>query len=177
LGKYRSPVTTDNEGIQGVEPLYYVPGGQPGDVVPETDNAQIPEFTETRLPVAAIIPGSFSNRRVAFNQEWTTVGDSRPQTPLPPALPNPVPAAYTSPSGDAPPPGDPARSGSGSNFLSNEIAFRVSLLRQKHGSAIKTGHIHLPILQDPVTNDFNKATFSAFVTQIEEIVKDLISGL
>jgi pyrrolidone-carboxylate peptidase len=177
MGKYRSPVTTDNEGIQGVEPLYYVPGGQPGDVVPETDNAQIPEFTETRLPVAAIIPGSFSNRRVAFNQEWTTVGDSRPQTPLPPALPNPVPAAYTSPSGDAPPPGDPARSGSGSNFLSNEIAFRVSLLRQKHGSAIKTGHIHLPILQDPVTNDFNKATFSAFVTQIEEIVKDLISGL
>ncbi|MGB8192146.1 MAG: S8 family serine peptidase [Chitinophagaceae bacterium] len=171
MAKYRNPALTDNEGVLGGEPLYYVPGGQPGDVVPETDNSLLPEFIETTLPVASIVPGTFANAQVIFNQAWDAQG-----------LPDPdrgdsAPGSGNTPTPPAPAAGAISVQGSGGNYLSNEICYRVALQRVKHGSAIKTGHIHLPILQNLVTQDFDKAAFSAFVTRMEEIMKDLIAGL
>ncbi len=37
--------------------------------------------------------------------------------------------------------------GSGGDYLSNEIFYRVSLLREQYNSTLKTGHLHLPIIQ------------------------------
>ena len=41
-------------------------------------------------------------------------------------------------------------SGSGSNYFSNEIVYRVALLRDSLNSGLTTGHIHLPALQASV---------------------------
>lgn len=38
--------------------------------------------------------------------------------------------------------------GSGGSFLSNEIFYRVSLLRNSHNPTLKSGHLHVPILKD-----------------------------
>ncbi|MFL1379308.1 MULTISPECIES: pyroglutamyl peptidase [unclassified Nocardiopsis] len=45
---------------------------------------------------------------------------------------------------DGPTPGSTARRGGGGDYLSNEIAYRNTLLRDRAGSAIPAGHVHLP---------------------------------
>ena len=45
---------------------------------------------------------------------------------------------------DGPTPGSTARRGGGGDYLSNEIAYRNTLLRDQAGSSIPAGHVHLP---------------------------------
>lgn len=40
-----------------------------------------------------------------------------------------------------------AYSGSGGDYLSNEIYYRVSFLREKYNPNLKTGHIHVGFLK------------------------------
>lgn len=40
-----------------------------------------------------------------------------------------------------------SREGSGGDYLSNEIFYRVSRLRKNHNPALKTGHYHVPLIQ------------------------------
>ena len=67
--------------------------------------------------------------------------------------------------------------GGGGNFLSNEIAYRVTLLRDRFGRAIPAGHLHVPIMTvfAPETlYDITDATFEArrdtIVSQAVELV-------
>lgn len=38
--------------------------------------------------------------------------------------------------------------GSGGDYLSNEIFYRVSLLRNSYNPTLKSGHLHVPKLDD-----------------------------
>ncbi|GAB3477168.1 pyroglutamyl peptidase [Nocardiopsis coralliicola] len=59
-----------------------------------------------------------------------------------------IPAGGTEPvvRPDGPTPGSTARQGGGGNYLSNEIAYRNTLLRDATGSSVPAGHVHTPIL-------------------------------
>jgi hypothetical protein len=46
-----------------------------------------------------------------------------------------------------PTPGSVARAGGGGNYLSNEIAYRATLLRDALGAQIPGGHLHTPVLE------------------------------
>lgn len=46
-----------------------------------------------------------------------------------------------------PTPGSQARAGGGGDYLSNEIAYRATLLRDALGLEAPGGHIHTPVLE------------------------------
>jgi len=75
---------------------------------------------------------------------------------------------------DGPTPGSEARSGGGGNYLSNEIAYRNTLLRDATGRDIPAGHVHTPILHfgpgDGITDAEFEQNRAAIVGQVEDIV-------
>ncbi|MET0136072.1 MAG: pyroglutamyl peptidase [Kibdelosporangium sp.] len=91
-----------------------------------------PEFVPTTLPYAKIVAAATGKFPVFDN---TTV------TEIPAGQTTPV----TSPTG--PTPGSTARAGGGGSYLSNEIAYRATLLRDALNLPIPGGHIHTPVLQ------------------------------
>ncbi|MFJ2510472.1 pyroglutamyl peptidase [Streptomyces griseoviridis] len=59
-----------------------------------------------------------------------------------------IPSGSTTPvNRPAPSAGSTARAGSGGDFLSNEIAYRATLLRDRTARDIPGGHVHTPVLQ------------------------------
>lgn len=102
------------------------------ETVPVTDPASQPQWTTTTLPYEAIAAAQTGRFPVYDN---TTV------TEIPPGATTPV----VSPGG--PTPGSTARAGGGGNYLSNEIAYRATLLRDRLGLEIPGGHVHTPVLQ------------------------------
>ncbi len=112
----------DNLSSTGVIPI---PPGVP-TVTPA------PEFVPTTLPHAAIVAAP-TGRFPVF--------DNTSVTEIPAGQTEPV----TSPTG--PTPGSVARAGGGGNYLSNEIAYRTTLLRDALGLTIPGGHLHTPVLQ------------------------------
>lgn len=102
------------------------------ETVPVTDPASQPQWTTTTLPYKAIVAARTGRFPVYDN---TTV------TEIPQGATTPV----VSPGG--PTPGSTARAGGGGNYLSNEIAYRATLLRDRLGLEIPGGHVHTPVLQ------------------------------
>ncbi|MDQ0943759.1 pyroglutamyl peptidase [Streptomyces sp. V1I1] len=102
------------------------------ETVPVTDPASQPQWTTTTLPYKAIVAAQTGRFPVYDN---TTV------TEIPQGGTTPV----VSPGG--PTPGSTARAGGGGNYLSNEIAYRATLLRDRLGLEIPGGHVHTPVLQ------------------------------
>ncbi|MFG3245544.1 pyroglutamyl peptidase [Streptomyces sp. NPDC048187] len=112
----------DNDGVSRTE------------TVPVTDPASQPQWTTTTLPYAAITAADTGRFRV---YDHTSVTE--------------IPAGGTEPvvRPDGPTPGSTAREGGGGDYLSNEIAYRATLLRDRlglHGS-LPGGHVHTPVLQ------------------------------
>lgn len=107
---------TDNLGQTRTEPVPVSEG--PG-----------PEWTRTSLPVEEIVAAVEGPSRVVANTEVVEVpaGGAEP---------------VTRPEG--PSEGSSARSGGGGDYLSNEIAYRNTLLRDRLGSRARSGHVHLP---------------------------------
>jgi len=91
-----------------------------------------PEWVPTTLPYAAIV-GTPTGRFPVFDNTAVTE----------------IPAGQTAPvvSPTGPTPGSVARAGGGGNYLSNEIAYRATLLRDALGLAIPGGHLHTPVLE------------------------------
>lgn len=114
------------------------------ETVPVTDPASQPQWTSTTLPYADI---------VAANTGRFPVYDNTSVTEIPAGGTTPV----VRPLG--PTPGSTARAGGGGDYLSNEIAYRATLLRDRLGlqSSLPGGHVHTPVLQfgtgntDPAT--------------------------
>ncbi|CAL9443767.1 pyroglutamyl peptidase [Streptomyces sp. enrichment culture] len=114
------------------------------ETVPVADPAAQPQWTTTTLPYAAITAADTGRFPVYDN---TTVTE--------------IPAGGTEPvvRPDGPTPGSTAREGGGGNYLSNEIAYRATLLRDRLGlhGMLPGGHVHTPVLQfgagnaDPAT--------------------------
>ncbi|MEU3431169.1 pyroglutamyl peptidase [Streptomyces gardneri] len=113
------------------------------ETVPVADPDTQPQWTSTTLPYAAITAASTGRFPVYDN---TSV------TELPAGADTPVVRP------DGPTPGSAARAGGGGNYLSNEIAYRATLLRDRLGlNRLPGGHVHTPVLQfgpgntDPAT--------------------------
>jgi pyrrolidone-carboxylate peptidase len=70
-----------------------------------------------------------------------------------------------------------ARSGGGGSFLSNEIAYRVTLLRDVFGLSIPAGHLHVPVMSvfdDGNLFEITDGTFEAQRDRIVQQARDLV---
>ncbi|WP_435594529.1 pyroglutamyl peptidase [Streptomyces panacea] len=119
-------------------------------LVPVKDPATQPQWTRTTLPYAGIVAAGTGRFPVYDNTSVTE-----------------VPAGGTAPvvRPDGPTPGSAARAGGGGDYLSNEIAYRATLLRDRLGLDIPGGHVHTPVLQfgpgntDPATGTVSDPVF------------------
>ncbi|MET8077626.1 pyroglutamyl peptidase [Streptomyces sp. NPDC005303] len=112
--------------------------------VPVTDPGSQPQWTTTTLPYKAIVDADTGRFPV---YDHTSVTE--------------IPAGGTQPvvRPDGPSPGSTARAGGGGDYLSNEIAYRATLLRDRLGrhDVLPGGHVHTPVLEfgpgntDPAT--------------------------
>ncbi|MFK0279693.1 pyroglutamyl peptidase [Streptomyces sp. NPDC090499] len=102
--------------------------------VPVADPASQPQWTTTTLPYAAITAADTGRFPVYDHTEVTE-----------------IPAGGTDPvvRADGPTAGSTARAGGGGDYLSNEIAYRATLLRDRLGlhGTLPGGHVHTPVLQ------------------------------
>ncbi|MFJ2819232.1 pyroglutamyl peptidase [Streptomyces sp. NPDC087294] len=112
--------------------------------VPVADPGSQPQWTTTTLPYRAIVAAGTGRFPVYDNTSVTE-----------------IPAGGTEPvvRADGPTPGSAARAGGGGDYLSNEIAYRATLLRDRLGlhDTLPGGHVHTPVLEfgagntDPAT--------------------------
>ncbi|GAA4001151.1 hypothetical protein GCM10022384_55070 [Streptomyces marokkonensis] len=109
------------------------------ETVPVADPASQPQWTTTTLPYEAIAAADTGRFPVYDNTSVTEIpaGDSEP---------------VVRPNG--PTPGSTARAGGGGDYLSNEIAYRATLLRDRLGlhDSLPGGHVHTPVLEFGVGN-------------------------
>ncbi|MFF7649335.1 pyroglutamyl peptidase [Streptomyces sp. NPDC007983] len=91
-----------------------------------------PQWTTTTLPYQRIVAADTGPVPVYDNTSVTE-----------------IPAGATAPvvRPDGPTPGSTARAGGGGDYLSNEIAYRATLLRDAVGLKVPGGHLHTPVLQ------------------------------
>ncbi|MEU3350130.1 pyroglutamyl peptidase [Streptomyces sp. NPDC037389] len=109
-----------------------------------------PQWTTTTLPYAAITAATTGPFPVRDNTSVTE-----------------IPAGGTEPVArpDGPTPGSTARAGGGGDYLSNEIAYRATLLRDAVGLKVPGGHLHTPVLNfgagntDPATGRITDPAF------------------
>ncbi|MFJ8104932.1 pyroglutamyl peptidase [Streptomyces sp. NPDC096132] len=110
------------------------------ETIPVTDPASQPQWTTTTLPYAAIV-GAGTGRFPVYDNTAVT------EIPAGGAPSGGGTAAVVRP--DGPTEGSTARAGGGGNYLSNEIAYRATLLRDRLGlhDTLPGGHVHTPVLQ------------------------------
>ncbi|MGW2093812.1 hypothetical protein [Promicromonospora sukumoe] len=141
-----------------------------------------PQWTTATLPVAEMIaadtgadvprpPGdTWPDESEAFGVVWHTNYTQFPDcaSPVRETFNNPPPVTYPPTTPPVPPAeGSCSYSGGGGNYLSNESAYRNTLLRDRAGLDIPAGHIHTPDMQHFET-DFavSDPTFDAWRTAI-----------
>ncbi|SEC93835.1 Pyrrolidone-carboxylate peptidase (N-terminal pyroglutamyl peptidase) [Streptomyces sp. 2231.1] len=122
------------------------------ETVPVADPASQPQWTSTTLPYAAVVAAHTGRFPVYDHTEVTEI-------------PAGGTAAVVRP--DGPTAGSTARAGGGGDYLSNEIAYRATLLRDRLGlhDTLPGGHVHTPVLQfgagntDPATGTVTDPEF------------------
>ncbi|MGZ3098936.1 pyroglutamyl peptidase [Streptomyces sp. H72] len=143
------------------------------ETVPVADPATQPQWTTTTLPYAAITAADTGRFPVYDNTSVTEIpaGDTEP---------------VVRPEG--PTPGSTARAGGGGDYLSNEIAYRATLLRDRLGlhGTLPGGHVHTPVLlfgagnTDPATGTVTDPAFVRsrldIVAQVRAIVAAAVSA-
>jgi pyrrolidone-carboxylate peptidase len=120
--------------------------------IPVTDPATQPQWTSTTLPYADVAAAD-TGRFPVFDNTGVT------------EIPAGGTTAVVRP--DGPTPGSTARAGGGGDYLSNEIAYRATLLRDRLGlhDTLPGGHVHTPVLQfgagntDPATGSVTDPEF------------------
>ncbi|MEU4256362.1 pyroglutamyl peptidase [Streptomyces fradiae] len=111
----------DNENVSSTGP------------VPVADPGSTPQWTVTSLPYGAITAAATGPFPVYDNTQVTEV---------------PVGGGAPVVRADGPSPGSHSRAGGGGDYLSNEIAYRATLLRDRLGLAgLPGGHLHTPVLR------------------------------
>ncbi|CAL9584119.1 putative protein [Streptomyces sp. enrichment culture] len=125
-------------------------------LVPVSGPAGQPQWTTTTLPYREIAAADTGRFPVYDNTSVTE-----------------VPAGGTEPvvRPDGPTPGSAARAGGGGDYLSNEIAYRATLLRDRLGlgDELPGGHVHTPVLQFGAGNT-TEVTDADFVRDRRDIV-------
>jgi len=137
------------------------------ETVPVADPASQPQWTSTTLPYKEIV-GAETGRFPVYDNTSVTE----------------IPAGQSAPvvRPDGPTEGSTAREGGGGNYLSNEIAYRATLLRDRLGlhDRLPGGHVHTPILQfgagntDPATGEITDPEFVRnrldIIAQVQKIL-------
>ncbi len=143
------------------------------ETVPVADPASQPQWTTTTLPYEAITAADTGRFPVYDNTEVTE-----------------IPVGGTEPvvRPDGPTPGSTARAGGGGDYLSNEIAYRATLLRDRLGlhGTLPGGHVHTPVLRfgagntDPAAGTVTDPAFVRnrldIVAQVRSIVAVAVSA-
>jgi hypothetical protein len=149
-----------------------------------------PQWTTSTLPMAQMIgartgasiprpPGdTWPDPSVAFGVVWHTNYTEFPDCASTARVTrnDPPPTDYPPATAPIPPdPGSCSYSGGGGNYLSNESAYRNTLLRDRLGLQIPAGHIHTPDMQHFQTS-FNPSdgTFDAWRLAIVAQAQNLI---
>jgi pyrrolidone-carboxylate peptidase len=131
------------------------------ETVPVTDPASQPQWTTTTLPYKDIVAASTGRFPVYDNTSVTE-----------------IPAGGTEPvvRADGPTEGSTARAGGGGDYLSNEIAYRATLLRDRLGlhDKLPGGHVHTPVLQF-ATGNTTEVTDPEFVRNRLDIIAQVRS--
>jgi hypothetical protein len=85
-----------------------------------------------------------------------------------------IPAGGTIPvtQPNGPTPGSVARQGGGGNYLSNEIAYRTTLLRDAVHAGVPGGHVHTPVLNFAAGNT-TELTDPTFVQNRTDIINQV----
>ncbi|MFJ2434695.1 pyroglutamyl peptidase [Streptomyces anulatus] len=134
--------------------------------VPVADPGSQPQWTTTTLPYRQLTEAETGRFPVYDNTEVTE-----------------IPAGGTQPvtRPDGPTPGSAARAGGGGDYLSNEIAYRATLLRDRLGlPKLPGGHLHTPVLQfgaentNPQTGTVTDPDFERNRTDIVSQVRELV---
>ncbi len=151
-----------------------------------------PQWTTTTLPIKRMIeantgksvprpPGdTWPDTSVAFGVVWHTDYVEFPNCNSATEVDrnDPVPTSYPPPTPPVPPdPGSCSYKGGGGNYLSNESAYRNTLLRDRLKVNVAAGHIHTPFMQHFASNDLyspSDATFSAWRRTIIAQAKNLV---
>ena len=137
------------------------------ETVPVTDPASQPQWTTTTLPYKEIVAANTGRFPVYDHTEVTEIPAGGTDAVVRP---------------DGPTPGSTARAGGGGDYLSNEIAYRATLLRDRLGlhDTLPGGHVHTPVLQfgtgntDPATGTVTDPQFlrnrQDIITQVRAIL-------
>lgn len=149
-----------------------------------------PQWTTSSLPIGAMIkantgasvprpPGDeWPDPSVAFGVVWHTNFTEFPDCNSTARVTrnDPPPVEFPPPTAPVPPdPGSCANNGGGGNYLSNESAYRNTLLRDRMGLSIPAGHIHTPDMQHFETAfKVTDPTFDAWRTAIVAQAQNLI---
>ncbi|WP_155056133.1 C15 family peptidase [Streptomyces blattellae] len=141
--------------------------------VPVTDPASQPQWTTTSLPYAAIVAADTGRFPVYDNTGVTEIPAGGTESVVRP---------------DGPTPGSTARAGGGGDYLSNEIAYRATLLRDRLGlrDSLPGGHVHTPVLQfgtgntDPATGAVTDPEFERnrldIIAQVRAVLTVAVTG-
>jgi hypothetical protein len=143
------------------------------ETVPVSDPASQPQWTSTTLPYGAIVAADTGRFPVYDNTSVTEIpaGGTEPVVRL-----------------EGPTPGSTARAGGGGNYLSNEIAYRATLLRDRLGlrSSLPGGHVHTPVLEfgagntDPATGTVTDPGFVRnrldIIAQVRSILRTALEA-
>ncbi|MEU6037243.1 pyroglutamyl peptidase [Actinomadura sp. NPDC047616] len=119
-----------------------------------------PQWTTTTLPYKAITAARTGRFPVYDNTQVTE-----------------IPAGGTTPvvRPDGPTEGSTARAGGGGNYLSNEIAYRATLLRDRLGLDTPGGHLHTPVLEfgqnEAVTDPTFEQNRRDIITQVRTVLR------
>lgn len=133
--------------------------------VPVPDGPPQPQWTTTTLPYQDLVSAPTGRFPVKDNTEVVE-----------------IPAGGTEPvtRPDGPTEGSTARAGGGGDYLSNEIAYRATLLRDRLGLNVPGGHVHTPVLefgqdnQDPETGTVTDPDFEQNRRDIVDQVRSLV---
>ncbi|GAA0460794.1 hypothetical protein Ade02nite_15160 [Paractinoplanes deccanensis] len=145
---------------------------------PTFDLRNPPQWTAATLPVQRMIdartgagvprpPGdTWPDESVAFGVLWRTSYTEFPDCAAPERITR---------DGVPPSPQSCSYSGGGGNYLSNESAYRNTLLRDRMGLTVPAGHIHTPDMQHFETEyGVSDATFDAWRLSIAQQARNLI---
>lgn len=131
--------------------------------VPVPGGSRQPQWTRTTLPYEDIVSAPTGRFPV---KDHTGVVE--------------IPAGGSEPveRPDGPTEGSTAREGGGGDYLSNEIAYRATLLRDRLGLDVPGGHVHTPVLEfgpDNTDPDTGEITDPEFVRNRQDIVDQVRS--